>query len=474
MNMQHKPSPGFSMTAALGVAALAGAALAQTPSSSPPSPSKNPPGAAATAGASPSAKTASKPASPKTPAAPRDLGWPRLYFAGGAEVLVQQPQVDSWENYAKLSMRVAVSVKPQGATQPEYGVADLEARTVTDHAARTVTLYKPEIKAVRFPQTAPEKADVYEKAVRSISPARESAVIALDRVLAYVKPAEKDKKGIVVNLEPPPIFYADTEAILLAFLGPPRFVKIEGTSLEFGMNTRWDVIRDPKTGIHYLLYRDGWIEAPDPKNGPWTAAKKLPKDLAKLPKGGAWEHVLKSVPGKPVEAVPEVFASETPAELILTKGRPAFEEIPGTQLAWVTNSQNTIFFHKAESRFYFLAAGRWFSAAELAGPWKAATASLPADFAAIPKNHKKASVLASVPGTQEAEDAILIVAIPRGGVVDRARAQPQVSFDGEPKFEPIEGTSVAAAVNTPNDVFKVGEDYYCCFEGVWFQAAGGV
>ena len=40
-------------------------------------------------------------------AAPRDLGWPRLY-PRTAEILVQQPQVDSWEASAKLSMRVAV------------------------------------------------------------------------------------------------------------------------------------------------------------------------------------------------------------------------------------------------------------------------------------------------------------------------------------------------------------------------------
>jgi len=400
-----------------------------------------------------------------------DRGWPRLYTAGGAQITVYQPQVDSWENYEKLSMRVAVSVLPQGQKDPEYGVVDLQAKTVTDHANRTVRIYRPEIESVRFPNAAPEKAAVYGELVRSIPPTRDKADIALDRVLAYVKLGEKERKGISVNLDPPPIFYADSDAILLAFLGAPRFVKIEGTSLEFAMNTSWDLVRDPKDGTHYLLYRDGWIQAPDLKNGPWTAASKLPKDLKKLPKGGAWDRVAQNVPGKKVQVVPKVFVSETPAELILTKGRPSFEPIPGTDLAWVKNSQNTLFFHSGESRFYFLAAGRWFRAAELAGPWTAATTSLPADFAKIPKDHPKASVLASVPGTQEAEDAILIASIPRVGIVNRKDARPDVSYDGEPKFEKIEGTAVFAAVNTPNDVFKVGETYYCCFQGVWFKAA---
>ena len=441
----------------LGCAALA--ALAQTPSSSPSSPSKN--------------SSSPKATSSKAAAAPRDLGWPRLYTANGAEILVQQPQVDAWEGYAKLLMRVAVSVRTSGSAAPEFGVVDLEARTVTDHETRLVTTYKPEVKGVRFPQATPERAAACEAAVRAIKPVRESAVIALDRVLAYVNPPEKDKKGVAVSLDPPPIFYADHDAILLAFLGEPRFVKIDDSSLEFGMNTSWDLIRDPGDGTNYLLYRDGWIQTADVKNGPWTATKSLPKGLKKLPKGGAWDRVTKNVPGKPVEIVPKVFVSETPAELVLTKGPPALEEIPGTQLSWVTNSQNSLFFHKAENRYYFLAAGRWFSAADLAGPWKAATTSLPADFAKIPKTHKKASVLASVPGTREAEDAVMIASIPRVGVVDRTLAQPEISYDGEAKFEPIDGTTISAATNTPNDVFKVGTDYFACYKGVWFQATGG-
>ncbi len=69
MNMSNGPralrsSRVVGVGCALGCAALA--ALAQTPSPAPSSPSKNSPGAPATAGASPSAKTGSNPASSKT------------------------------------------------------------------------------------------------------------------------------------------------------------------------------------------------------------------------------------------------------------------------------------------------------------------------------------------------------------------------------------------------------------------------
>ena len=400
-----------------------------------------------------------------------DRGWPRVYKTTGAEVVLHQPQVDSWEGYRKLSARLAVSVRPWGAEKPEYGVIELEARTETDLAKHVVTLYQPNVLAVRFPNAPPEKAAEYENLVRSIPPARTKAELSLERVQAYVTLGEEQKKGIAVNLDPPPVFYSDSEAILVIFLGEPRFSKVEGAPLEFGLNTNWDLFRDPETGIHYLLYRDGWLESPDLKAGPWTPMKRAPKALKKLPKDGAWERVAKSVPGQQLESAPRVFVSDRPAELIQTKGRPLFEAIPPTKLAVVSNSQNTLFFLSSEGAFYFLAAGRWFRAKDLAGPWTAATTSLPPDFAAIPKNHPKAGVLASVPGTQEAEDAILVASIPRSGVVDRVLATVTVTYDGEPKFEPIGTTGVSYAVNTPNDVFQIGSNFYCCFQGVWFTAA---
>ncbi len=406
-------------------------------------------------------------------AAPADRGWPRAYKLADAEVVVHQPQFESWDESAtKIRARVAVAVRPLAEKQPLYGVVELESRTATDHAARLVTLYKPEVKSVRFPDAPPEKAAAAEKAVRSVAPTRDKAEIALDRVLAYVK--RPPAREVKVNLDPPPIFHSDSEAILLAFLGPPRFVKIADSPLEFAMNTSWDLLKDPKENAYYLLFRDGWIRTADLANGPWVPAAQLPKAVGKLPPGGAWDRVLKNVPGKTLAAAPKVFTSETPAELVLTQGRPEMESIPGTKLMWVKNSQNTLFFHMEERRFYFLASGRWFRAAELAGPWTFATTSLPKDFAAIPKTHAKAVVLASVPGTPEAEDAVLLASIPKFGVVSRAEAKPDVSYDGEPKFEPIEGTKVSAAVNTPNDVFKLGNDYYVCYQGVWFKASAGV
>ena len=49
--------------------------------------------------------------------------------------------------------------------------------------------------------------------------------------------------------------------------------------------------------------------------------------------------------------------------------------------------------------------GRWFSASSLNGPWTFATTRLPPDFARIPASGPRGFVLASVPGTAQAQEA---------------------------------------------------------------------
>src|SRR5262249_53521907 len=45
---------------------------------------------------------------------------------------------------------------------------------------------------------------------------------------------------------------------------------------------------------------------------------------------------------------------------------------------------------------------------------------------------------------------------------------PEVAYQGDPQFQPIESTQVSRAVNTDKDIIKVGDLYYMCFQGVWF------
>jgi hypothetical protein len=170
--------------------------------------------------------------------------------------------------------------------------------------------------------------------------------------------------------------------------------------------------------------------------------------------------------------IPQVCYSTVPAEVILFDGQPTYSTIPGTQLVYANNTDSPVLVYSATQTYYYLAAGRWFSAPSLTGPWTFASLNLPTDFANIPLSSPASAILASVPGTSEAKDAVLIGQIPTTMLLNptTAAAQAKVMYTGEPQFAPIEGTTLLYATNTPDKVIQVGDVYYLCLQGVWFMS----
>ena len=95
----------------------------------------------------------------------------------------------------------------------------------------------------------------------------------------------------------------------------------------------------------------------------------------------------------------------------------------------------------------------------------------PPDFAKIPPDSPQAVVLASVPDTPQAELALVANSVPTTATVNRRDAKIELTYDGEPKFKPIEGTAMSYAVNAQLPVIRTGENYYALDNGVWFTAA---
>jgi hypothetical protein len=161
--------------------------------------------------------------------------------------------------------------------------------------------------------------------------------------------------------------------------------------------------------------------------------------------------------------------SSTPAELILLTGEPSYLLVKGTGLLWVSNTESDVFRMGKTGTVYYLVAGRWFSAPDFTGPWTFATPTLPADFKKISLEHERSRVLASVPGTDQAAEAVLLAQIPQTARVNKKETKaPDVAFQGDPQFTAIDQTTVQRAVNTDKDVFKIGNEYYMCYQGVWF------
>ena len=266
------------------------------------------------------------------------------------------------------------------------------------------------------------------------------------------------------------MFYSTRTAILVNIDGEPIWSPIENNDLRFAVNTNWDLFEHAPSSSVYLRHGKIWLKAPAVA-GPWAAVTTLPGSFSKLPPDENWAEVRADLPvaKAPAPVAPAVFVSTRPAELILLRGAPQYEAVPGTRLRWVRNTEADVFRLGTTGTVYYLVAGRWFSAPSLDGPWTFASLTLPEDFKRIPLEHDRSRVLASVPGTVQAAEAVLLAQVPQTARVSKKEVKsPDVAYLGEPSFDTIETTSVDRAINTDKDIFKVGSSYYMCYQGVWF------
>jgi hypothetical protein len=399
------------------------------------------------------------------------MGWPRTIKSDSQTIEVYQPQVDKWEN-GKLAAREAVVITRKNSGVAFYGVVWLTARTTLDQDKREVTLYDIEVTDAAFPSASGEEAKYVEGAKQALADWNFS--IELDRLLAdlAITQTEEKAKGETLGATPPKIYVRKTPALLILIDGDPVLKKVNETGLMRVINSPAVIVFDPAAGNYYLQGDTYWMTASS-LSGPWTEAKNPPRALAKVvedeeePTAAGAPQVTTAA----MEAPPEIIVSTEPAELIQLKGDEQFSPIAGTKLLYVTNTDGDLFLSVPDQRYYLLLSGRWFRATKLEGPWEFVPgANLPEDFAHIPPAHVKGEVLASVPGTPQARDSVVAAQVPQTATVDRRKATFNATYDGEPQFKPIEGTDMAYAVNSPDDILRMNEKYYAVSDGVWFVA----
>jgi len=399
-----------------------------------------------------------------------DRGWPKEKTINGNRLVVHQPQVDKWEDYSKLEARMAVELTPKGQEKPVIGALWLEADTDVDLDARTVALSNLHIVKANFPALNESMVGKVQKRLNELLPQSVTGV-ALDRILENVERTEETARTFKGSHVPPKIFVSTAPAVLVQFDGEPAFCPIPDTTLAFAVNTNWDFFTDSAEKAYYLLNEDTWLTTNDYRNGPWSVARSLPADFSKIPNDENWKSVRDhlKVDAKLEGSIPKVFFSVAPAELFVIDGKPELAPIEGTQLSYVSNTDADLIFSSGDNSFYFLVSGRWFRTSDLNRSWSPA-GKLPADFAQIPEDGPRGDVLASVPGTAAAQEAVIHAQIPRKAVVKRSEAKLDVAYNGEPQFVPIEGTSMQYAANTASDVIMVNGKYYACQDGVWFTS----
>ena len=407
--------------------------------------------------------------------------WPTQISARDSRLVVYQPQFDKWEG-GQLDGRAAVAVHAQADEQPSsFGMVWISARTETNRASGIVTIRKLTITKADFP-TATDRAGDYLELLRQQLAAK-SWQVPLERLqsdMAIDRAVQQAGRQPLRN-DPPKIIFSERPAILVPIDGAPMLREVPGTGVQRIVNTRALILYDPAlnnpaSARYYLYVIDHWRQAQH-LEGPWTASANPAADLEKARQLAVQEDqvdLLDDVEdGEPLDASAAVYVSTEPAELLQVDGPAQYAPIQDTQLLYVTNSPNRIFLDLRTTNHYVLISGRWYRARVLQrGPWEYVTAgNLPGDFALIPPDHATAPVRAAVPGTPQAREAVIANSVPQVATVTRSAASLEITYDGEPVFQPIAGTSLQSAVNSPVPVIRVSEEsIYALDNGVWFTA----
>ena len=397
-----------------------------------------------------------------------EASWPKIIKVASGEITVYQPQPETLDG-ATLSGRAAVSVKHKDANRPTFGAIWITSTIEVDRDTRIAMLQNIKIPNIRFSD------EIDSTTVAQISKMIEEEMpkwnleISMDDLITTLESTTLSSGDNFKN-DPPEIIVAYKPSILVFIDGEPILNKMEGYDFQRIENSPFFIIYDDKKGEYYIYSESYWVTSKDLK-GKWEKLKNESSSLKNLR-----EEILKANPPADESAssetkasIPDIIVRTTPAELIVFEGEPDFKPIETTNLLYVENSENDVFMDIQSQKYFILVSGRWYSAKALDGPWTFTEADkLPADFAKIPRGSDKDIVLASVAGTDESKDAILDAQIPETAEVDRKNTTVQVEYDGEPKFEKVDGTSMLYAVNSPQTVLKVGNKYYCVDNGIWF------
>jgi len=393
--------------------------------------------------------------------------WPKeITTKNGAVITVYQPQPESLKG-DKLEGRAAFSAQENSKSDLTFGVFWFTSTMATDRDARTVSLESIKVNGVKLPGIDDTtKINKLKKLLETEIP-KWQLQGSLDDLIATIEQEQEVVSDQLKN-DPPTIIYKTEATTLVLIDGEPRLQDDKDLKMKRVINSAFLIVENPDDKKYYLYGGQFWYTSSDLKEG-YKPISTLPKSIAALDQQLKKEQTEKTV--KQESGPGALLISTTPAEIIQSKGEAAFSNIAGTSLLFVSNSEDDIFKNINDQQFYVLLSGRWYAAAKLEGPWSYVAADkLPADFAKIPEGSDKDNVLSSVAGTGASEDAIRDAQVPQTAKVDRKTATCTVTYDGEPKFEKIDGTSLELAMNTSSTVIKAGTKYYCVDKGVWFAA----
>jgi len=402
--------------------------------------------------------------------------WPKSITGdNGDQIKIYQPQVESYSN-GNLKARSAISVIQEGKTDPVFGAFWWEAN-VSDNG-RAVTVQSINISNIKFPDGVDDDATAAIKNKLEAAVPEMNISIAKDELETSLSNTQQQNKlSSGFNNNPPKVIYTTKPSMLVLIDGQPKLQRNSTYGVDAVVNSPFTIVKN-NDGRFYLYGGKQWYSAAA-ATGPYSYAADIPDNLKQIEtavKNNQNNQNNQNNTGDDASSagsnvIPDIIVSTEPAELIQSDGEANFAPVENTGLLYVKNSSNDIFMDVNSQQYYVLLSGRWYRSSSLKNQWQYIGADkLPSDFAKIPAGTPKDNVLASVAGTDEANEAIMDAAVPQTAKVDRNTATTTVTYDGDPEFENINGTRLQYAVNASATVLKMDGMYYAVDNGVWFMA----
>ena len=401
--------------------------------------------------------------------------WPRSVTApDGTRMKVYEPQAESL-SAGELKFRSVISVQADDQDEPVFGTQWSVADVTTDPGGHTLTLRSVKVPHIKL---ASDSGDARINYLRSVLESQMPDVIPtldLDQVnRSIARNGEERKQSSKLNNDAPDIIYTDKPSMLVLIDGEPKWQSNPEWGLDAVVNSPFTIVR--QNGRVFLYGGKGWYSSTS-VTGPYAPAHELTSELRQVESAvNALDNNnpgYASSAGKGVDAGVDrnIIVSTHPAELVQTRGDAMLTPIDGTDLSYVSNSDNDIFRSAADDQYYILLSGRWYKSDRLNSGWRyVPSTNLPADFARIPQGSPKDNVLASVAGTNAAREAVMDAQVPQTARVDRNQARAEVTYDGQPRFQDVPGTRLQYATNTQSSVVRYGNRYFVVDRGVWFEA----
>jgi hypothetical protein len=412
-----------------------------------------------------------------------DTDWPKLInTTNGTQIKVYAPEPESFKGNT-LMFRSAISILENGSNDPVFGAFWGTAKVETDRDNRTLAINSLDVTSIRIPAIeGQDTIDYIDDALESQFPST-AGPISLDEIVATLNQNQQETKlSDKISTNPPKVIFVTQPSMLVLIDGDPKLKNNKDLNLDIVVNTPFTIVKN-NDGRFYLYGSKHWYVS-NAATGPYEYTNgQVPDNIRNveqlIAKNSQTNGSTNKAAADNPNVIPNIIVSTAPAELIQSSGEPNFTPIQGTNLLYMSNSDNDIFMDETSQQYFVLISGRWYQTKALnSDNWKFIPADqLPGDFARIPPGSPKDNVLASVAGTDAAKDAVMDAEIPQTAKVDRNTATTTVNYDGRPKFTDIDGTNLQYAVNTSSTVLRNGGDgrFYVVDNGVWFvsdNAAG--